>query len=240
MASHLHTFTPSHLHSLVAHFVASRWPIAVALNKADAPSAAARIEGTLIACGWPALHASAHHSAPPRGSKALEDAYRIVGWCPPRRVQSCSRLHAVRRRVAIGPLGRRRRSWPCSRGAYLGTYLGLLGRRRRSWPCSRGAYLGTYLGLLGRRRRSWPCSRGVPLQGKGVVRRRQHWQLGLRRYRARRPRYRARRPRYSAFVAWYSADERDCPLIASIIRSVRRMVQHSGAALASSIARPHL
>ena len=208
MASHLHTFTPSHLHSLVAHFVASRWPIAVALNKADAPSAAARIEGTLIACGWPALHASAHHSAPPRGSKALEDAYRIVGWCPPRRVQSCSRLHAVRRLVAIGPLG----------------------RRRRSWPCSRGAYLGTYLGLLGRRRRSWPCSRGVPLQGRGMVRRRQHWQLGLRRYRARRP-------RYSAFVAWYSADERDCPLIASIIRSVRRMVQHSGAALASSIAR---
>ena len=193
MASHLHTFTPSHLHSLVAHFVASRWPIAVALNKADAPSAAARIEGTLIACGWPALHASAHHSAPPRGSKALEDAYRIVGWCPPRRVQSCSRLHAVRRQVAIG--------------------------------------------LLGRRRRSWPCSRGVPLQGRGMVRRRQHWQLGLRRYRARRPRYRARRPRYSAFVAWYSADERDCPLIASIIRSVRRMVQHSGAALASSIAR---
>ena len=201
MASHLHTFTPSHLHSLVAHFVASRWPIAVALNKADAPSAAARIEGTLIACGWPALHASAHHSAPPHGSKALEDAYRIVGWCPPRRVQSCSRLHAVRRRVAIGPLGRRRRSWP--------------------------------------------CSRGVPLQGKGVVRRRQHWQLGLRRYRARRPRYRARRPRYrarrprySAFVAWYSANERDCPLIASLIRSVRRMVQHhSGAALASSIAR---
>ena len=194
MASHLHTFTPTHLHaftpshlySLVAHFVASRWPIAVALNKADAPSAAARIEGTLIACGWPDLHASAHHSAPPLGSKALEDAYRIVGWCPPRRVQSCSRSHAVRRRVAIGPLGRRRRSWP--------------------------------------------CSRGVPLQGRGVVRRRQHWQLGLRRYRARRP-------RYSAFVAWYSADERDCPLIASIIRSVRRMVQHSGAALASSIAR---
>ena len=30
---------------MVAHFVASRWPIAVALNKADAPSAAARIEG---------------------------------------------------------------------------------------------------------------------------------------------------------------------------------------------------
>ena len=201
MASHLHTFTPSHLHSLVAHFVASRWPIAVALNKADAPSAAARIEGTLIACGWPALHASAHHSAPPHGSKALEDAYRIVGWCPPRRVQSCSRLHAVRRLVAIGPLGRRRRSWPCSRG------VPLQGK-----------------GVVRRRE----CSENVPR----VVRRHQHSPSGLRRcaarrprYRARRPRYRARRPRYRASVAWYSADERDCPLIASLIRSVRRMVQ---------------
>ena len=31
------------LHRLVAHFVATRWPTAVALNKADAPTAAARI-----------------------------------------------------------------------------------------------------------------------------------------------------------------------------------------------------
>ena len=32
--------SPLHLHRLVAHFVATRWPTAVALNKADHPAAA--------------------------------------------------------------------------------------------------------------------------------------------------------------------------------------------------------
>ena len=121
---------------------------------------------------------------PPRGSKALEDAYRIVGWCPPRRVLSWSRLHAVnvKRRLAIGPLGQQRRSWPCSRG------VPLQGRRVLRW------------------RQRWPS--GL----RRCAARRPRYRARRPRYRARRPRYRALRPRYRASVAWYSTvGQHGCP-----------------------------
>ena len=100
---------------------------------------------------------------PPRGSKVLEDAYRIVGWCPPRRVLSWSRLHAVnvKRRLAIGPLGQQRRSWPCSRG------VPLQGRRVLRW------------------RQRWPS--GL----RRCAARRPRYRARRPRYRALRPRYRA-------------------------------------------------
>jgi ribosome-binding ATPase YchF (GTP1/OBG family) len=54
------SWTPLHLHRLVAHFLRVRFPVLLALNKADVGSAAAHIARIASTCDEPSVPVSAH------------------------------------------------------------------------------------------------------------------------------------------------------------------------------------
>ena len=89
-----------HLHRLVAHFVATRWPTAVALNKADHPSSTARI----AACRARFPHRALVATSARAELEALARSEQARQYLPPGAVAVSSNvLDAISRCVALRP-----------------------------------------------------------------------------------------------------------------------------------------